>query len=356
LRSKAPILYLILSLALLALIAVSAYSLSRYLRFRENRRIAEQGLMLEIQSIVAHCQDQILRHPDYDLRSERLFLTSFSQSSSEDQLRNLGELKGYSQELALSLLWKTAGIRPGDPEWKDAVRFKTYSPNGFKQMYDQLDYCKAEPILEVPPITGDRAADERMAELSMRRGYRLRQQAEENALVSEGFHSLQEPAMNAWRQLQAAARREGIRLELVSAYRSADRQRQIFLRELRGVSIRETGETYTIEEIASGRADRWVEEVLQYSAIPGFSKHHSGYTIDISDPSGGRAFTDFEQTDGFGWISAHNYLNAKRFGFIPSYPAGAAEQGPEPEPWEYVWVGRERLLVRPPVMEERGGT
>src|SRR5690606_25521512 len=36
-----------------------------------------------------------------------------------------------------------------------------------------------------------------------------------------------------------------------------------------------------------------------------------------------------------------NYANAKRFGFIPSYPPDGGKQGPEPEPWEFVWVGVE---------------
>ena len=114
------------------------------------------------------------------------------------------------------------------------------------------------------------------------------------------------------------------------------------------MSLRGTGREYEEREIAAGQADHLIEEVLRYSSIPGFSKHHSGYTVDISDPSRGDPFTEFRQTEGFAWISAHNYLKAKRFGFVPSYPEGAERQGPEPEPWEYVWVGEDRLLIRSP--------
>jgi D-alanyl-D-alanine carboxypeptidase len=185
-------------------------------------------------------------------------------------------------------------------------------------------------------------------ELALQRGYRLREQADENALVTENRHSLQETAMSAWREMQAAAKAEGVELQLVSAYRSVERQRRIFLRELGLLSRQSTGREYNTRELAGGQADSSIEEVLRYSSIPGFSKHHSGYTIDISDPSQGHVFTDFEHTLGFQWISAHNYLNAKRFGFIPSYPAGAEGQGPDPEPWEYVWVGRKPLLIRSP--------
>jgi D-alanyl-D-alanine carboxypeptidase len=347
-RPKSLVLYGILLLVLLGLIAVSAYSLRQYVLLRQSRRIVEQQLAVEIQSILGHCRDQIARHPDYDLGAENAFLTSFSQRAPKDQLKELMELKVFSQELAERLLLRTAGIRPGEDSWAEAVRYKSFSPNGFKNLYDQVDYPGAEPITEPPRITGDPAADLRIVELAVRRGYRLRQQADEDVLVAEGRHSLQREAMNAWLDLQAAARAEGVELELISAYRSVDRQRQIFLRELRRVSRQGTGREANAREIAAGQGDRWVEEVLRYSSIPGFSKHHSGYTVDISDPSRGRAFTDFQFTEGFAWISALNYLNAKRFGFIPSYPDGAEGQGPEPEPWEYVWVGRDLLLINSP--------
>jgi len=336
--------YIILSVVLVALIGFGARSLTRYLRFRENQRIVEEELLLEIQFILERCRDQILRHPDYDLESERTFLTSFAEAPPKDQLQDRAELEEFARELEETLLFRAAGIEPGDDEWSEASRYKTYSPNGFERMYDNLDYPRTTPIVTPPPITGVAAADDRIVDLALRRGYRLRRQAEEIALIHDGRFALQGQAMSAWRDLQSAAREEGVRLELVSTYRSADRQRQIFLNELRNAGLHSTGREYTAGEIASGEADESIDRVLRYSSIPGFSKHHSGYTIDIADPSKGHAFTEFEQTRGFAWISAHNYLNAKRFGFIPSYPAGAGRQGPEPEPWEYVWVGRQRLL------------
>jgi D-alanyl-D-alanine carboxypeptidase len=347
-RPKSIVLYGALLLVLLGLIAVSAYSLRQYVRLRENQRIVEEQLMHEVQGILDHCRDRILRHPDYDLEAERAFLDSFAQADPKEQLRDLGALKAFSQQLAEKLLLRSAGIKPGDGRWNEAVRYKTFSPNGFKNLYERVDYARAEPIAEAPWITGDPAADRRIVDLAVRRGYRLREQADENALVTEGRHALQKPAMDAWRELQAAAREERVELELVSAYRSVDRQRRIFLRELNLAIRQSTGREYDTGEISAGEADRWIEEVLRFSSIPGFSRHHSGYTVDISDPSGGYAFTDFRQTEGFTWISANNYLNAKRFGFIPSYPDGADGQGPDPEPWEYVWVGREPLLFDVP--------
>ncbi len=344
-RPRSLTLYIVLSLVFIVLIGVSAYSLTQYLRLRENQRIVEEELLLEIRYILDRCRDQILRHPDYDLQHEREFMASFVKMSPKEQLRDRAKLEGFSQGLEETLLFRAAGIKPGDGKYSEASRYKTYSPNGFKGMYDRLEYPRTTPFLNPPSITGVAAADDRIVDLAVRRGYRLRQQAEESALIPEGGHALQDQAMAAWRDLHSAAREEGVRLELVSAYRSVERQRQIFLNEWRNASLHSTGREYTAGEIASGEADASIDRVLRYSSIPGYSKHHSGYTIDIADFSEGYAFTEFEQTRGFAWISAHNYLNAKRFGFIPSYPAGAAKQGPEPEPWEYVWVGRQRLLA-----------
>ncbi len=46
-------------------------------------------------------------------------------------------------------------------------------------------------------------------------------------------------------------------------------------------------------------------------------------------------------------MAADNYRVAKQFGFIPSYPSGAGAQGPEPEPWEYVYVGVKAIDCSP---------
>lgn len=346
-QRKTLALYLILSLVLLGLIAASAYSLGQYARLREERRMAEQQLSQEIQSLLEQCRDRIRRHPDYDLAGERLYLSGFAQASPGDQLRRFGELKEFCAELEEKLFALSAGIGPEDEGWSEALRYKTYSPNGFRELYDQVVYTAAEPIAAAPPITGDAEADRRLVELAERRGYRLRWQADERVLEAVGNYLLQEAAARAWAELKATAAREGVRLELVSAYRSVERQRQIFLKELGWSAAEAAGGPLTAQAIAAGSADERIEEVLRYSSIPGFSKHHSGYAIDITDPSGGLAFTDFAQSRGYAWISGRNYLNAKRFGFIPSYPPGALGQGPEPESWEYVWVGRERLLQQP---------
>lgn len=221
--------------------------------------------------------------------------------------------------------------------------YRRFEPEELKSFYDVYRYPDTTALVEPPAITGDQAADERVRAIAYRRGYRLRSEADPGSLVEVEGKRLQPAAAEAWRELEAAALAEGIELGLISGYRSVSRQREIFLSVLSREAEKAIGRAYTPEEIAAGDADQVVDAILRTYSIPGYSKHHTGYTVDITDVTSGRDFTEFGETAGFRWISADNYANAMRFGFLPSYPEGVADQGPIPEPWEYVWVGREAL-------------
>lgn len=58
--------------------------------------------------------------------------------------------------------------------------------------------------------------------------------------------------------------------------------------------------------------------------------------------------TSFATTDACKWLRAGGYLNARRFGFVPSYPVEAPTEGPVAEPWEWQWVGVDALYRCPP--------
>jgi D-alanyl-D-alanine carboxypeptidase len=221
--------------------------------------------------------------------------------------------------------------------------YRQFSPEEFKEFYDSFRYPDVTVLLEPPPIAGDREADRRIVGIAESRGYRLRAEGESQAFAIVEGKPLHPDAAAAWQELKAEAKKDGIELGLISGYRSVDRQREIFLRQLAQEAEGAIGREYTAAEIAEGLADDILDRILSSYSIPGYSKHHTGYTLDITDVTSGRDFTEFGQTPGFEWISRDNYRNAKRFGFLPSYPEGATEQGPLPEPWEYVWVGEAQL-------------
>jgi len=68
----------------------------------------------------------------------------------------------------------------------------------------------------------------------------------------------------AWQTMQAAAIKDDIVLQIISAYRSFDYQKQMFIRKMaRGDSL---------------------SAILQVNAAPGYSEHHSGRAVDIGCP------------------------------------------------------------------------
>jgi LAS superfamily LD-carboxypeptidase LdcB len=178
-----------------------------------------------------------------------------------------------------------------------------------------------------PPIYGHAGADRRIQQLAEHRGYRL-QVTPTVALGSYGGLTLAADAGNAWVALLDASRRRGTPLQGNSGYRSVADQREIFRRRLGG---------YSTSQIESGAADGAIENVLAYHSIPGYSRHHTGKTIDMSAAGGTNG--SFSSSAAYQWLAGNNYQVAKSFGFIPNYPPGAGAQGPNPEPWEFVYVG-----------------
>lgn len=217
-------------------------------------------------------------------------------------------------------------------------QLRNYSNDEFKALALSIRYPNTQLFAEPPPISGNREADDRIRSVAEARGYRLTsipvgaiQKIDEPRL--DGDDLLQPLAAISWQELKASAARDNIPLSILSAYRSPEYQRDLFMKRLlaRGVSV---------EQIAAGQGDQAVESTLELTALPGYSRHHTGYTIDLwcEDRTG-----TFLSSSCYKWISADNYKKAKEAGWIPSYPEGVIGQGPEPEPWEYVWAGKDLL-------------
>ena len=119
-------------------------------------------------------------------------------------------------------------------------------------------------------------------------------------------------AAQAWLGLVAAANQDGVVLLLISAFRSIERQKQIIQKK-------------------RDRGLAW-DEILRFSAFPGFSEHHTGCAVDIASRDCPDLIMDFEHTPEFRWLTA----KADRFGFVMTYPRGN-QFGVEFEPWHWMW-------------------
>ncbi len=196
-------------------------------------------------------------------------------------------------------------------EWTDLARF------GLEHL----------PNLNPPggpgPITGSASLDTLIWEIAFARGYEMRQTPAGELVIQDG-QLMQPLTAVGWEAMQAALAAAGHPVRIHSAYRSVSAQQGIFNSKLMG---------------SSSVAD--INAVLDYSSPPGASRHHSGYALDIKTVDG--TIGTFKTSAAYAWLSADNFYNAKRFGFIPSYPDDAPNQGPKPEPWEFLYVGVETI-------------
>lgn len=153
------------------------------------------------------------------------------------------------------------------------------------------------------------------------RDLRLVREPRELVCIGEDVHAraqwLAPRAARAFLRMRSAAARDGIELQLVSAFRSAEYQLGILRRKLeRGQSI---------------------DEILQVSAAPGYSEHHSGRVVDLTTPGHAALEEEFEHSPAFAWLMRR----AGDFGFALSYPRGNRHRIAY-EPWHWCWHARRR--------------
>lgn len=218
----------------------------------------------------------------------------------------------------------------------DPSLYQTLTGEQFREFFGKIisKYPNVTFSEDRPSIRGNGSVDKVIWELAESRGYKLMPQAIEVSLLFVDGQRLQPEALSSWLQLKSAAAKDGIELVLVSGYRSVNDQRTIFNQALPPSVVSD-------QQIISREADSNINSVLRNISVPGYSRNHTGFTIDLG--CGNLDSIRFGQTPCYEWMSKFNYLNAKRFGFIPSYPSGAINQGPDPEPWKYVWVGEPNL-------------
>lgn len=147
-------------------------------------------------------------------------------------------------------------------------------------------------------------------------------------------------AYESYLNMKAEAAKENITIEMVSAYRSFQRQKEIF----EGKYKRFTG-----EGLAPMAA---IEKIIEYSTIPGTSRHHWGTDIDIIDANGTPRPESVLQAKHFHgkgpfcklkeWLNA----NAHRFGFYEVYTNNANRKGFKYEPWHFSYAPVSRPMLQ----------
>ncbi|WNO60818.1 M15 family metallopeptidase [Rheinheimera sp. MMS21-TC3] len=152
----------------------------------------------------------------------------------------------------------------------------------------------------------------------------------------DGF-KLQPEASQQFDAMATAAKKDGIKLSIVSAFRSYQRQAQIWQAKLSGKrTVYDLNNQPVCLESLNTRAK--LNAVLLFSALPGASRHHWGTDIDLYDTNA--VASDYqprlepvEYQVGGPFFAMKKWLeqHASSFGFFMPYKY--YQQGVAAEPW-----------------------
>jgi LAS superfamily LD-carboxypeptidase LdcB len=146
----------------------------------------------------------------------------------------------------------------------------------------------------------------------------------------EGLYGHNE-AVEALTRMADAAQLDGVELRVVSAFRSFEDQTRIWNNKWTGQTRVEGGRLPETIPVPVARALK----ILEYSAMPGTSRHHWGTDFDFNNLNNAW-FETGEGKQVYGWLSA----NAAAYGFCQTYTAKGPgrPEGYNEERWHWTYV------------------
>lgn len=142
-----------------------------------------------------------------------------------------------------------------------------------------------------------------------------------------------------FKQMQNDAKKEGVEIEIVSGYRSYQKQKDIWNNKY----------NKNFENGILGIKN--INRIIQYSTLPGTSRHHWGTDIDIIDkrfvPKGDLLLEKNYAENGiysqlFSWMKK----NSKKYGFYLVYDDSPKRKGFKFEPWHYSYKPLSVIFLR----------
>ena len=166
-------------------------------------------------------------------------------------------------------------------------------------------------------------------------------------------------AVTPFLNLRRAALTAGFDLQPVSGFRDFDRQLSIWNGKFRGERPLYDAAGLPLEAAQLSQPAR-IDAILQWSALPGASRHHWGTDVDLIDA---RAVApdyrvqlnarEFAPHGPFAPLAEWLDLHAAHFGFFR--PFRGSMSGVQAEPWHYSWAPlavSARRTLRPSVLRE----
>ncbi len=142
---------------------------------------------------------------------------------------------------------------------------------------------------------------------------------------------LRKEAYEAFQNMYKAALEDGIRLKIVSATRPFNHQVSIW--EAKWTGTRLVGGKNLSREMPDKKARAL--EILQYSSMPGTSRHHWGTDIDLNNLENSW-FANGEGLKIYEWLKE----NALAYGYCQTYTPKGSERpyGYEEEKWHWTYL------------------
>ncbi|MEX1383537.1 M15 family metallopeptidase [Lutibacter sp.] len=141
---------------------------------------------------------------------------------------------------------------------------------------------------------------------------------------------LQKEAFNAFQEMKEAALKEAVTIKIVSGYRSFSRQKKIWNRKYN---------LYISQGIMPNAA---LQKIIEYSTLPGSSRHHWGTDIDIIDasvkaPNNLLVESNYDEDGPYFELKKWMDKNAESYGFYLVYTKNSDRKGFKYEPWHYTY-------------------
>ena len=146
-------------------------------------------------------------------------------------------------------------------------------------------------------------------------------------VIHDEFHKLTKNTSLAFLDMQKAAKNDGIDLQIVSSFRTFDKQKNLWNKKFKRFS----------DEGNNTRES--LNMILRYSAVPGTSRHHWGTEIAITDRNviEKHLLNSNKFHNGGPFEPLHNWMmkNAHKYGFYLVYTDDKDRNGFLYEPWHY---------------------
>ncbi len=154
----------------------------------------------------------------------------------------------------------------------------------------------------------------------------------------EGMY-LRKDVFEAFEKMFEASKKDGIKLQIRSATRNFNYQKGIWERKWTGATVLSDG-TNVAKDLNSPKEKAL--KILEYSSMPGTSRHHWGTDIDLNSFSN----SYFEKGEGkllYDWMLKH----AHSYGFCQPYTAKGPSRpnGYNEEKWHWSYMPIAKLLT-----------